>query len=261
VPRTRRHPALLAAPLALALLLALLFALVARPAAAQAASADAFPVGGAEFERARAIAQGHWGAVPCAGNVAYTWQGLEPLTNARASWSNPTSAWGNAAANFDCEVVFNTITAYDFPMLCTVMTHEIGHLLGHAHDPAAGQLMSAIYTTPLPECSPAAPAPAAEQASAGQDEGVAWNVSEPKASKKRKSTARKATSGRKSAKRKRCVVRFKAGKRVRRCVTLKHKSSRKTRKASTRKKRSKRPAAKRRKPTARASASHRFHAH
>jgi Matrixin len=242
VSRTRRHPALLATPLALTLLLALLFALAARPAAAQAASDQAFPVGGAEFERARAIAQGHWGAVPCEGNVAYTWQGLEPLTNARASWSNPTSAWGNAAANFECEVVFNTIAQYDFPMLCTVMTHEIGHLLGHAHDEAPGRLMSAIYTAPLPECSPAGPAPApATAADASDDEGIAWDVSESK-SAKRKTSARKATKTRKAAKRKRCVVRFKAGKRVRRCVVLKQSSAR-------------------RKPKARAASAERFAAH
>jgi hypothetical protein len=231
VPRTRRHPALLAAPLALALMLALLFALAARPATASAASDQTFPVAGGDFQRAIAIAQNHWGGVPCGGNVAYTWQGLEPLTNARATWSNPSSAWGNAPANFDCEVVFNAIASFDFPMLCTVMTHEIGHLLGHPHDDRPGQLMSAIYTTPLPQCSPAAPAPApARQASAATDgEGIAWDVSEPKArSSKKKSTAKKA----KSAKRKRCVVRFKAGKRVKRCVVLKKRSSRKTRSTS-----------------------------
>jgi hypothetical protein len=255
VPRTRRHPVLLAAPLALALLIAVAFTALtsaqaerafgdARSATARAASVPSdqvFPVAGADFQRAIAVAQGFWGATPCNGQVTYTWSGLEPLTNARASWSNPSSAWGNAAQNFACEVVFNRGMQFDFPMLCTVMTHEIGHLLGQQHDPNAGQLMSAIYTAPIGPCQAGQPpAPVAQPAAAAAPEGeqVAWNVSdereaEPKKRKtkkrtkkgKRKCVSRYSKAKGKKVKRcyrstRRCRTTFRAGKRVKRCVTV-----------------------------------------
>ena len=196
--------------------------LIAAPAPASAASEHDFPVGGAEFQRARDIAQAHWGAVPCQGNVTFSWQGLEPLTNARATWSNPTDAWNNAGANFDCTVVFNALTQYDFPMLCTVMAHELGHLLGRQHDAQDGQLMSAIYSAPLPECGGSA---TADGDHAHEADPLSWSVSE-----SRKKSARK----KKSARRKRCVVRFKGGKRVRRCIVLKKHTTHKARTAGAR---------------------------
>lgn len=200
--------------------LALLLGGLAGGPAASAASEQAFPIGGAEFQRAVDVAQAHWSAVPCQGQVRFSWQGLEPLTNARATWSNPTDAWSNPGANFGCTVVLNSLTQYDFPMLCTVMAHELGHLLGRQHEAQDGQLMSPVYSTPLTACG-GAPA----QAASGDGDPLAWSVSEPKA---RTKTAKKSSS-----KRKRCLVRMKAGKRVRRCVTLKKRRlSRKARTAS-----------------------------
>ena len=216
-------------PRIVTLVLTALVLLLAGATSARAQSDQAFPIAGADFQRAQQIAQAHWGAVPCNGQVAFTWSGMEPLTNARATWSNPTDAWNNAGANFDCRVAFNTIARFDFPMLCTVMTHELGHLLGRAHDPNDGQLMSAIYSTPLPECGDGAAAPAGPvaDAAAATGEEIAWDV--------RESKAKKASKKRKIAKktRKRCVVRYKAGKRVKRCVVLK-KSSKRTVRTSRR---------------------------
>ena len=199
--------------------LALLFAGLAGAPAATASSAQEFPVGGAAFQRAVDVARAYWGAAPCRGEITYAWQGLEPLTNARASWSNPTDAWNNAGANFNCQVVFNTLTQYDFSMLCTVMAHELGHLLGRPHADRDGHLMSAIYSAPLPECG-GAPAPASETDGQEESDGepVAWSVSDEPGAAKRK------TAGKARAARRRCVVRVTAGKRVRRCIVLKRPS-------------------------------------
>ena len=207
---------------ALAVLLA---GLIAAPAPASASSEQTFPVDGAEFQRARDIAQAHWGTAPCQGNLTFTWQGLEPLTNARATWSNPTDAWNNVGENFDCSVVFNALVQYDFAMLCTVMAHELGHLLGHTHVEQAGLLMSPIYTSPLPECGGSATS-TAEPDHADDTDPVASTASQPASRAKSLKTPT-----RKSTRRKRCVVRFKAGKRVRRCVALK--KTHVTRKART----------------------------
>ena len=207
-------------PRIVTLLLTAFVLLLAGASTARANSDQVFPVGGGDFERAQQIAQAHWGAVPCQGRVAFAWSGMEPLTNARATWSNPTDAWNNAGANFDCRVAFNTIAKFDFPMLCTVMTHELGHLLGHPHASNDGQLMSATYSTPLPACANGTAPPAAPVAdAAASGEEIAWDVQEPKAKKasKRKSTKKA---------RKRCVVRYKAGKRVKRCVVLKKSTKR-----------------------------------
>jgi hypothetical protein len=181
---------------------------------------QAYPVDGPLFAKAREVAQAHWGAVPCqGGQVTFVWSPLEPLTNARATWSNPTDAWADPATNYECRVDFNTGTQFDFPTLCTVMTHELGHLLGHQHDAAAGQLMSPIYTTPLPECVAADPTPPPAPIIEAADD----TASTPAPRRAARSTAkpaakRKTTSARTAKRRKRCFVRMQAGRRVRRCV-------------------------------------------
>src|SRR3712207_6942749 len=54
---------------------------------------------------------------------------LFPYTTLFRSWRNPTDAWNNAGENFDCVIEFNAGADYDWPKLCTVMTHEMGHLV------------------------------------------------------------------------------------------------------------------------------------
>ena len=122
----------------------------------------AFPLDGPAFAKARDIALQHWaGAQPCSGQVTISYGPLDPGTNATASWSNPTDAWNNVAANFNCTIIVNPQADYDFPKLCTVLTHEFGHLLGQQHAAQPGLLMSAIYSDPLPECVAGDPNPSA----------------------------------------------------------------------------------------------------
>lgn len=205
-----------------------------------------FGEGTAEFQAALGVATAHWGGLPCSGTVAIEWAPLEPLTNARASWHNPTDAYNNAAQNFNCRVVFNSTGSFDFPAFCTVLTHEYGHLFGQAHDPNEGQLMSAIYTTPLPACVAADPASAAAAAAKAQADAAAAAAAlarptttpessavsrraakaaaakqaAAKKAKARKAAAKRKALERKAKTRKRCFTRLSAGKRVKRCTPV-----------------------------------------
>jgi hypothetical protein len=207
----------------------------ARAAAAPVAPSATFAVGTPAFQTALATASAHWGAMPCQGQIEYVWEAMEPLTNARASWHNPTDPWGDPATNFNCRIAFNASAAFDFPQYCSVLAHELGHLLGHPHDASAGLLMSAIYTEPLPECvaaDPAAAARAAAAAAASAKAALATSgsgssptastraASKPKTAAKpaAKKTAKKRTTARKARRTKKCFTKQKAGKRVKRCT-------------------------------------------
>jgi Matrixin len=171
----------------------------AAQAAAEGRPADQrFPVGGPALQAARDVARGYWNADACKGAVEFVWTTLDEGTNATASWRNPTDAWNNAPENFDCRIELNATAEYDFAKLCTVVAHEVGHLVGRQHADREGLLMSAYYTTPLAACVAAAP-PEARPASAAK----------PRAA----TTAKRRTT-------RRCVVRFRAGKRVKRCTKV-----------------------------------------
>ena len=99
-----------------------------------AAADDAqFAVGSLALSDAETIAIYHWGAMPCNGQVTVLWETLDATINGVASWWNPVAAYGNSAANADCSISMNLAQDYSWPMLCTVVTHEIGHLLGQDH--------------------------------------------------------------------------------------------------------------------------------
>ena len=197
---------------------------------AKAAQADGtpggdqrYPVGGAAMEQSRAIAVAHWGANPCGGAYTLTWSPLDIGTNATASWRNPTDAWNNAGANFDCRIDINPQADFDFPKLCTVMTHEIGHLLGRQHDDNPGQVMSAYYTSPLAACQGAQPTTTGTETSTlpavDDADGVDIVATDEPRRVLRKT---KAKTKYKTKNVKRCVMRkASSGKRVKRCRTVK----------------------------------------
>jgi hypothetical protein len=183
-----------------------------------------FPVGGAQMEAAKATAGAYWGSQPCGGNYTLQWTPLDPGTNATASWRNPTDAWNNAGQNFDCRIDINPAADFDYAKLCTVLTHEIGHLLGQQHDPNAGQLMSAYYTSPIAQCltAEAASAPEVETEPADDDASDDWGVS---ATDQPKTSLRKKTSAKTKAVKKCKTVKTRSGKRVRKCKTVRAKKA------------------------------------
>jgi hypothetical protein len=186
---------------------------------------DRFPVGSSAMEAAKATAAAYWGSQPCGGTYTLQWTPLDQGTNATASWRNPTDAWANAGKNFDCRIDINPAADFDYPKLCTVLTHEIGHLLGQQHDPNPGQLMSAYYTSAIPQCMTAEPASTADVAPGTDNADYAesdWGVAA--TDKPKQSLRRKTTKTTKSVKR--CkTVKNRHGKRVKKCTTVKAKKA------------------------------------
>ncbi|HWH10935.1 MAG TPA: matrixin family metalloprotease [Solirubrobacteraceae bacterium] len=118
-----------------------------------AAADDAqFAVGTLALSDAETIAIHYWGVMPCNGNVDVSWQSLDPSINGVATWWNPVEAYGNAGANSDCSISMNLAQDYSWPMLCTVVTHEIGHLTGHDHVTDQTNVMYPVYVGPIPQC-------------------------------------------------------------------------------------------------------------
>lgn len=147
VPRVARAALVLAAILSLTL--------AGMATAGTRSAASRFAVGSPQLTTAQNLAIAHWGTSPCQGQVTLTWKRQSPGINAMSLWTTlGTDPYGDPADNQDCEIDLNPAAAWDWPKLCTVIVHEYGHLAGQDHDAHAGHLMSPMYTTPVPECTP-----------------------------------------------------------------------------------------------------------
>jgi hypothetical protein len=146
-----RAPRLLAAVAAV-----LVAAGSAETAAAVDEPADAsarWPVDGAAVQTALAIAQDFWGIAPCRGEVTLAWEDLDPSLDAQAIWANDAGGYADPVRNTGCEVSFNPRGQWDWPKLCTVMVHEMGHLAGRDHVDDPDDVMYYTYRHPVRQCA------------------------------------------------------------------------------------------------------------
>ena len=137
-------------------------------APAAASPADDFPAHGEQMAQAYDQARGYWQGTPCGGQVRIAWAAMDKELNALAKWT--TTDVSRPETYTDCSITFNTAQPYDYPMLCSVMAHEIGHLLGQPHGGnQEGSVMSETYYGPVGPCGPASlpePPPPDEDATA-----------------------------------------------------------------------------------------------
>jgi hypothetical protein len=120
---------------------------------ARAASPAArWPATGTAVQTATSLAAERWGFSPCGGRVNVTWAALSAGLNAEASWTNELDPYLQPSRNGDCAVVLSTGQDWDWPKLCSVVIHELGHLAGHDHVDDPEDVMYFTYVQPIPEC-------------------------------------------------------------------------------------------------------------
>jgi hypothetical protein len=185
------------------LLVCALLALAMLPAAAQAdIDLPELPVPATDvlMSTAHGLAVSRWGVEACGGQVSVTWAHMGAGINARSQWMSTDVH--NPATYSQCSIAYNLDVDWDWPKLCTVIEHELGHLSGHEHVNDPRDVMSPYYVYPSPECASgqgasAAPAPAAT-AEAPAAAPVAHKAK--KKAAKRKVTKRKAKATTRNAK-------------------------------------------------------------
>ena len=177
-------------------LICALLAIAMLPAAAQAATSVPVPASDALTASAHALAVARWGVDPCGGQVAVTWAHMGAGINARSQWMS--TDLHNPATYTQCSITYNLDVDWDWPKLCTVIEHELGHLAGHEHVDDPHDVMSPYYVFPSAECAGGQPGaqPAPAQAAVAP---AAVAATPHKAAAKRKVVKRKVVKRKVSA--------------------------------------------------------------
>lgn len=139
--------------LALALVLAAPVSQAAEPTDPVPDAAARYAPGTPAMVTAWQIAVQRWGTAPCQGQVALSWTPMQAGTNATSSWSNPVSAYGAADQNVSCRMTFSSTAPFDWHKFCTVVVHEVGHLVGHPHSDRPDDIMAEYYSATEPTCA------------------------------------------------------------------------------------------------------------
>jgi hypothetical protein len=100
---------------------------------------------------AHTLAVARWGVDPCGGQVSVTWAHMGAGINARSQWMSTNTA--DPSTYTDCSISYNLDVDWDWPKLCTVVEHELGHLAGHDHVNDPHDVMSPYYVYPSSECA------------------------------------------------------------------------------------------------------------
>jgi hypothetical protein len=143
-------------PILVRLLACAALALALLPATARAEANLSVPAAQPLMATAHALAIARWGADACGGQVAVSWTHMGLGINARSQWMSLDPK--DATTYSECAVAYNLDVEWDWPKLCTVIEHELGHLSGHSHVDEPHDVMSPYYIYPTSECAPTATA-------------------------------------------------------------------------------------------------------
>jgi hypothetical protein len=134
---------------------------IAIPATATAKTRSSSKQARSPIALAASIAGRYWGAIPCQGRIRIVSKQPVPaqLQLDSDAWVTFNSSLGAnnlaapASSYTNCSIGLGnrrwpTISSMyqDWDMLCMTMTHEFGHLLGHPHNTAPGNVMNPVFT-------------------------------------------------------------------------------------------------------------------
>jgi hypothetical protein len=117
-----------------------------------AAPALRWPATGTAIRTAMGLAAERWGFSPCRGRVTVAWSRLDAGLNGESSWANDLDPYLQPSRNTECDITLSTAQEWDWPKVCSLVIHEMGHLAGHDHVDDPEDVMYPTYMRPEREC-------------------------------------------------------------------------------------------------------------